>query len=829
MKRFTMLLLLIFCAAVYADVNVKNPALNKVRFRQAASHAPLQFVKNGKLNFVIVYDKKAESHLRHPAWKSIQPAIETLQKNIKLATGQTLAAVDVSETAKYKGKLQLLIGESALTKKLGIKAASLPPEGFIVKSFSDGIAIVGNDSSIDKTFNKGGPMSHKGARRATLWGVYDFLERYFGCRFYFPGKYGSLHPAVKQLTVKPVCYTDFPRFKNRGQYYLTIEPKRAEKYLGKLTGDDLTDYYRSMRQAKTEPYTGMHSPYPIAWSKANPDMVESSFFRNSQGHLYHSKISHAANYFDVTNLKFADNLIDSLKRYYKSNGKEKQGWAYNNDYYIAFGQADTEIRVEEMQANETVKREKLITEAHLNSDIGQTYSDIYARFYKYFAERLKKEFPGKKLIVMPYNRYTHAPLNPKYYLPDNVELSVCLFKAPRWLRNPKIKKQYTKQMADWYKALGNRPVQHLWTYSAGSNAFVHGISLELLGDIPKTFGKYLGNVEIFHEINLWPSPQVSHYHFYYGNYVAQRSVWNPDFDGQAAIDEHWEPFYGKEAGKHLRKLHKVLWDAYFKYACPHEEYKPLYPPVVLDQLEKHFKAAEKALKKDSVEWKRYEVFAMPLKYELKAQRGRHAYNRPLYQVVRLAGSEKIKVDGKADEPVWKRAAAMPMQDPNGTGDKCKFPPDFRLVWGDNGIYGFMNMPYKPKNDKKNIWANDVMELFISPGTDQNFYVQLAFDPQNHTFSMIRKLKPFIMAADYSWKCKGLTSKPVMTEKGWAMEFFIPFAGLGVKPAKSYDSWKFSFIYNKLSTPGEVCASVMTLGNNHNVNMFGLIKFLGKGD
>ena len=828
MKLFTTLLLAFsLCAAVSAGI--QNPALNKVRFQQAEKHAPLELVKNGKLNFVIAYDKAAEKHLRYSSRKSIAPAIEALQKNIKLATGQTPEAVDVTQAEPHKGKYLLLVGESALTRKLGIKAAALPREGFIVKSFSGGIAIVGNDSSIDKTFHKGGAMAQKGARRATLWGAYDFLERFFGCRFYFPGKYGSLHPEVKQLTVAPVCYIDYSRFKNRGVYYMTVKPKEAEKYLGKLTNADLKEYYDFMRQAKTEPYTGMHSPFPIPWSKANPEMIESSFFKNLYGHRYHSTVSHAANYFDVTNLKFADNLIDSLKRYYKSNGKEKQGWGYNNDYYIVFGQADTEINVNEMQANEVVKREKLITQAHLDGSYGQSYSDIYARFYKYLAEWIKKEFPGKKLIVMPYNRYTRAPLNPKYYLPDNVELSVCLSRAPRWLRNPKVKKEYLELMENWYKALGNRPVQQLWTYSAGSNAFVHGISLELLGDVPKTFGKYLGDVEIFHELNLWPNPKVPHYHFYYGNYVAQRSVWNPDFDGQAAIDEHWEPFYGKKAGKHLRKLHKVLWDAYFKYACPEEQIKPLYPPAVLSQMEKLFNAAEKALKKDSIEWKRYEIFAMPLKWELQVQQRRHSYNRPIYPVVQLLSSDKIVIDGKAEDPVWKKARIMPLQDPTGSGEKRKFPPDFRLAWGENGIYGFMNMPHKPKCDKKDIWSNDVMELFIFPGRKQDFYVQFAFDPQKHTFSLRRQIEPFIMAMDTTWKCKGLVFETVQTDKGWTMEFFIPFSGLAVKKPAGYESWSFSFVYTKASAPREISASVMNLGNNHNFNMYGFIKFLGKGD
>lgn len=822
-----------FCIAigVTAAPVLDNPALNKVRFQTAPKHAPLQFVKNGKADFIIAYDKNAESHLSHPAWKSIEPAVKILQENIAKTTGTAPEAVDISEAKRKSSKYLLLVGESALTKELGIKAADLPQEGFIVKSFPGGVAIVGNDSSIDRTFNSKGPLYMKGARRATLWGAYDFLERFFECRFYYPGPDGSVHPETKELIIPPFCYMDAPYFQNRGTHYLQIQLPHIRRSIQNVEAPDLEKYYTSQRWSKTEPFTSMHSPYPEKWAKSNSDKIESSFFRNGNGHLYYSQVSHASNYFDVTNLNFADNLIDSLKRFYASGGKEQQGWAYNNGYYIVFGQCDNELQLPEMQSNPTVQQEKLITRENLSFGQGAYFSDIYGRFYRYLAERIKKEFPDKKLIIMPYASYTHAPFQKKYYLPDNVEAGVCLGKFPRFIRNPKVCAEYQDQMNHWYEALGKRPVQMLWTYNAGNNCFVQAIATQLLGEIPKVLGKLLGNMEIFHEFSMWPKPfpDLGHWHFYYATYAGMRAMWNPDFDVDAALDEHWDLFYGAEAGIHLKEMHRILKESFFKYAVPAQNSKALYPPKVLDRLEQCMKDAERCLKADSVERRRYDLMSRALKFELKSQRGQHAYNLPLYPVRRLPDNAEIVVDGKGDEPEWKNCRPVPMLEPNGTGEIPRFPADLRLFWNEKGIYGKARMPYPPKTGNKDMWQNSVVELFFSPGLEKKMYFQFGLDPENRKSMMKQQLKPFIMARDYKWEYPGFRSASVTGENEWTLEFFLPFSGITDKIPEAYSSWHFNFVNNKASEPRETSASSMCLGNNHNINLHGIIKFMGKGE
>ena len=70
-----------------------------------------------------------------------------------------------------------------------------------------------------------------------------------------------------------------------------------------------------------------------------------------------------------------------------------------------------------------------------------------------------------------------------------------------------------------------------------------------------------------------------------------RSLWNPDFNVQAALDEHWELFYGPEAGALLKEFHKVLTESYDKYISASGNQRAPFPPEVLDRLEALLKKA----------------------------------------------------------------------------------------------------------------------------------------------------------------------------------------------------------------------------------------------
>ncbi len=108
---------------------------------------------------------------------------------------------------------------------------------------------------------------------------------------------------------------------------------------------------------------------------------------------------------------------------------------------------------------------------------------------------------------MPYSRYVMPPFQEKYYPPENVEVGVCLSLAPRFFRNAEVNAYCRNILGGWEKALGGRPVQQVWTYNAGNNAFVHAIATEEMGPFITEMGGLLGDIEVFHEFNIFPAPR----------------------------------------------------------------------------------------------------------------------------------------------------------------------------------------------------------------------------------------------------------------------------------------------------------------------------------
>ena len=91
-------------------------------------------------------------------------AAAELQRYLKQITGRTLP---VKTDDKPVGKAELIIGKTAREQQgYSVERSGLGTDGFCIKRIKSSIVIAG------------------GGERGTIYGVYDFLERYFGCRFY---------------------------------------------------------------------------------------------------------------------------------------------------------------------------------------------------------------------------------------------------------------------------------------------------------------------------------------------------------------------------------------------------------------------------------------------------------------------------------------------------------------------------------------------------------------------------------------------------------------------------------------------------------------------
>ena len=822
-KAFFSATLVLSAAFFSSGQNVKNPALNPVRrMEPAPKHDPLVLVADKKPAFAIVYDFNSEKDVA-PFRQSIHNSVKVLQRAFKKCAGLDIPIVDAADTdAQKKYPFLFFVGKSSMTDKLGMKPLELPPEGFEIMTFDKGIAIVGHDGSLrPDTYS---PLDDgRYCINGTQHGAYDFIERFMGVRFYYPGL-GTIWPEMTELSVQPIHYSDWPEIKNRHQYLLAYG-----NVLKSLTAENIEipqdvdlsfcDYWRSSEGTR---FLSSHAPVPQAWLNVHPDKTDIMFYKARNGHLYYEPRQNTGNYLDVSNLEVADLFVQDCVKYYETNGKYCGPWGGRflpNPLYVMFGQADTFMS---FMDNDTIEKLKLIPESRKNSRSGML-SDVYARFYIAMANEMKKTLPGRRLSVLAYHNYLEAPVNPEYRkFPENIDVQACIYGMPMRVKNEATVKTSMAILKDWYEVLGGRPVAGMWLYTAGADIFARSVGGQFVGEVQKTFGKYLGKEYLFLDLNT----NKVDWDMYCSWYSAYRSLWNPDFDVKAALHEHWPLLYGK-AAPYLEEFNTILVDSWDKQSRDPEN-KSIYSLAVLEHLETLLKEAEKSLAPDSIEMKRYKLFAKRWPAAIAAKRKVLLFEKPVYGIKYLKDSDTVNVDGKITEPCWDSADIMPMNDPMGNELKHKTAVRPKLLWNKDGVYASFVIDAAPLADKnKTLWNNCNVELFLSPGLDLNDYFHFAIDSLEELCSGQRTLKPVDTPYNGNWKCPGLRHAINIDADKWSVEVFIPFNGLDVPVPKVYSCWYANFILNKKTQPEEYLSYSLTLGNNHNVTYYGLVKFLGR--
>ncbi|MBO5722750.1 MAG: hypothetical protein J6S19_06510 [Lentisphaeria bacterium] len=110
------------------------------------------------------------------------------------------------------GKKHFFIGKE-FAKQAGVDEKKLFRDAFYIVNRADGIYIGGiDDGKADPEKQVHRTIWAQYYERGTLFGVYDWLERFVGVRFYFPGKLGTIVPAASEINVPQADIFDFPDY-----------------------------------------------------------------------------------------------------------------------------------------------------------------------------------------------------------------------------------------------------------------------------------------------------------------------------------------------------------------------------------------------------------------------------------------------------------------------------------------------------------------------------------------------------------------------------------------------------------------------------------------
>ena len=163
-------------------------------------------VADGKAEAVIVTPSKASTAAREGA--------EILRDHLFQISGARFNVLKEGELQDVKvenGRLEaptmtqafILVGEGELAGKLGITSKGLGPGGILIRTFANGLAMLGPD---DKT-----PSDPYGSRYA----VTTFLENQLGCRYLWPGESGKVAPRKTTIRIEPLDIRFTPLYEQR--------------------------------------------------------------------------------------------------------------------------------------------------------------------------------------------------------------------------------------------------------------------------------------------------------------------------------------------------------------------------------------------------------------------------------------------------------------------------------------------------------------------------------------------------------------------------------------------------------------------------------------
>lgn len=178
-------------------------------------------------------------------------------------------------------------------------------------------------------------------------------------------------------------------------------------------------------------------------------------------------------------------------------------------------------------------------------------------------------------------------------------------------------------------------------------------------------------------------------------------------------------------------------------------------------------------------------------------------------VPKLSG--ELTIDGRLDEPVWRRAAVLKPFFPN-RGEGCDSEAtEVHLWYDDTALHlGWVCTDRDiqatfTKRDSR-FWEEEVVEFFVTPDKLERYF-EVQWNPLGGVFDAIIHNQlgsdghSQKFAGDWSYTAKdmrsavcvdGTVGNSAATDRGWTVEITLPFSDLGVTAPKPGAVWRGNF-------------------------------------
>ena len=441
------------------------------------------------------------------------------------------------------GRTSVFLGSNEWTRAAGICTETLHRDAFVLRCDGKNVYIAGRDDATDN------PSRHcflgdecrwqLQFERGTLFGVYEFLERYAGVRMYFPGELGTIVPRAAEICVPLMDATVVPEYSVRRWGYddgrvpaVLLSPGESE------TDFKLRHFYRLRGETVYIPccHGQRKFGYERRFRKSHPEY----FVMTKEGRrlsdelrdpMHDGQLCQSSGIWDEMYLDIASYLRGepaSVRGVLDENGKE--GWGR-----CVFGKFIDVMPQDGMVPCYCQKCQA----AYRHGDVDYATELVWGQAAR-LGERLKAKGLDCNIVLEAYLPYGRIP---DVRLPDNINVQVS--RAGPWsICTPSTLMRHNAEIAAWAKKLGHKV--WLWTYTDKVECFNVGMP-DVPQMTPHAWGEYYKSLRDS-IVGAFSESESDRWLYNYLNYyVFSKVCWDTRTDVDALLDEHYRLMYGAGA------------------------------------------------------------------------------------------------------------------------------------------------------------------------------------------------------------------------------------------------------------------------------------------
>ncbi len=476
-------------------------------FHVSCTEDRLQIFDNGKSDYEIV--------VLGEATESQYLSAELLQEYLQKISGVALGIAD--ESSQDASKHKIYVGNR--------NDEPLEPHQIVIRTQEKDLFIFGH-SDLD-----------------TRYAVYEFLERYLGCKWYAPDAMEI--PSISSIVLEPIDYVYTPEITTRTVHSKLFYENKSFADQQKVTYESFPYYAQGAR---------VHTFHRF--------LPEEKFYGSHPEYYALRGDQRLPTQLCLTNEKVLEIVKDSVSALFARNPQAS---------VVSVSQDDNQQHCQ-CDACSKIDREE-------GSPSGTMIR---------FVNQVAADFPDKTISTLAY-QYTRKPSKTKPA--DNVLITLCSIECDRAAPIAEKCTDFAKDLEGWGNLTNNVII---WDYTTQFTNF--------LAPFPNIH-TLRPNIQLFRDNNAkWVFEQHSHNPselFELRSYITAKLLWNPESDLEALLVEFTEGYYGK-AGTYIKAYVDLIHNALkedpdfflFLYGDPSEAFDSYLRPELLTRYMELFDKAE---------------------------------------------------------------------------------------------------------------------------------------------------------------------------------------------------------------------------------------------